>query len=456
MSFGRRGFLRSLAAGGAACLAGCDAALAPFDAALDGGAPCPTLDPPRPPPALDYPSADYFGTLAADLDAAGIGTPMVFLDMDRVDANIDAIASAIPSPLSWRIVEKSLPSLDLLGYVSARSGSDKLLVLHLPFLPTLLGALPDAEVLMGKTHLTSAVAAFFDGLPAGTELAAIARRTVFLADGRSRLDELIALAGRLGVRLRIAIEIDIGLRRSGLEDPSELPPLLSAFLGSSAVELAGLLGYDGHVAFAPGGARAVDAAWSSATDAFQSFVDVLSEPEFASLAALPDLIFHSGGSSTHPMYTSGTPVNDVAAGGAVVRPGAYPDHVISALRPAIFIATPVLRQVPNPRLPFFTAEQSARLLEGRQGLTLYGGGWPAFFTHPADIQPAPLVSDPTDHVMVPNQGLVTAPAELAIGPGDWIFYHPRQADALFQFEAIHQVRAGRLHGDVMRPYPRRY
>lgn len=456
MSFGRRGFLRSLAAGGAACLAGCDGALAPSDASVDGAAPCPAPEPPRVPPALDYPSAAYFDAIAADLDAAGIGAPVIFLDMDRADANIDAIAAAIPAPLSWRIVEKSLPSLDLLGYVSARSGSDKLLVLHLPFLAPLLDALPDAEALMGKTHLTSAVAAFFDGLPAGTDLAAIARRTIFLADGRSRLDELIALGGRLGVRLRIAIEIDVGLGRSGSSDPSELPAILSAFLGSAAVELAGFLGYDGHVAFAPGGARAIDAAWSSATAAYQSFVDVLSEPEFASLAALPDLIFHSGGSSTHPMYTSGTPVNDVATGGAVVRPGAYPDHVISALRPAIFIATPVLNRQSAPRLPFFTAEQSARLLEGRQGLTIYGGGWPAFFTHPADIQPAPLVSDATDHVMVPNQGLVTAPAELAIAPGDWVFYHPRQADALFQFEAIHQVRGGRLQGEVMRPYPRRY
>ncbi len=108
----------------------------------------------------------------------------------------------------------------------------------------------------------------------------------------------------------------------------------------------------------------------------------------------------------------------------------------------------MLRAYPAPRLPFFTDAQSASILAGRQGLTIYGGGWPAYFTHPADIQPAPFVSDLTDHVMVPNQGMVTAPAELAIEPGDWVFYHPRQSDALFQFERIHLVRGGRLESET--------
>jgi D-serine deaminase-like pyridoxal phosphate-dependent protein len=305
--------------------------------------------------------------------------------------------------------------------------------------------------------VTRAIGTFFGELPAGTDLASTAARVIFLADSVERLTELAELATALGVTLRVAVEIDVGLRRSGVSEPSALAPVLSRFLAAPSVAFAGFLGYDGHVAYTPGStAAAVGTAWTEATAAYQSFVDVLNDPAFASLASLPGLLFHSGGSATYPMYTAGTPVNDVAAGGGVLRPGAYPNHVIGDLLPAIFIATPVLRTYAEPRLPFFSEEQSACILEGLVGLTFYGGGWPAFFTHPPGIRPAPFVSDPTDPSLVPNQGLVTAPAGTAIEPGDFVFYHPRQSDALFQFESIHLVRGGRLTGETMAAYPRRY
>jgi D-serine deaminase-like pyridoxal phosphate-dependent protein len=455
MTASRRRFLKSVAAGSTAYLAGCTTTTSTtiVDAA------CPIATAPRP-PALDYPSASYFGQISADLDAAGIGVPAVFLDMDRADANIAAIRAGIAAPLTWRIVEKSLPSLDLLSHVSTVGTTNAFLVLHLPLLDALLATMPTAEVMVGKTHLTTAVHGFFTRQPTGTDLGALAARVVFLADSAARLAELDAAAAALGVTLRVAVEIDVGLRRSGLRDPADLPAMLRSFAPLAAaahVRFAGFLGYDGHVAHAPAGtAAAVHDAWAAATAEYQSFVDVLMQPEFAPLASLPGLIFQSGGSSTYPMYGTGTPVNDVAAGGAVLRPGSYPDHVIAGLSPAIFIATPVLRQYDAPELPFFDATQSARVFNGRQGLTIYGGGWPALYTFPADIQPAPLVSDATDVSMVPNQGMVTAPASTPLRPGDWVYYHPRQSDALFQFETLYTVRGGRLTTTTMAPYPRRY
>ncbi len=443
----RREFIRALAVGSAASVLGCSKSGV---ATTDAG--CPTQSPPAAPPDLDYPGAAYFQQIAADLDAAGIGTPQVFVDMDRLDANIAEIATGAGAS-RYRIVEKSLPSLDLLDYVSQKSGSQKFLVLHMPFLPGVLARFPSADVLVGKTHLTSAVASFFASQPK-TSWAAIAGQVTFLADGVARLNELVALAGQLGVVLSIAVEIDVGLRRSGLSTPADLPPMLSVFAASSSVELAGFLGYDGHVAYAPGATvAAVQAAWADATAQYQSFVDVLTG-QFPALVR-PDLVMNSGGSATYPMYTSG-PVNDVAAGGGVLRPGDYPGYVIGALAPAIFIATPVFRVYSAPELPFFTPEQCATLMKGLQGVTIYGGGWPAFFTYPEGIAGAPFTFDPTDYAMVPNQGMVTAPASASIAPGDWVFYHPRQSDALFQFEQILEVRGGRLVTATMAAYPRRY
>ena len=442
----RRDFLRALAVIPAASALGCDKnGVVPTDVA---GCPLPPAQPAAV-PRLAYPDASYFEQVAADLVAQGIGTPQVFIDMDRLDANIAEIASKIGAG-RWRIVEKSLPSLDLLDYVQKKSGSQKFLVLHLPFLGGVLARFPNAEVLVGKTHLDVAVRSFVQANPQ------VASRVTFLADGVDRLNGLAKIASDFGFVMKVAVEIDVGLRRSGVSDPSQLGPVLQGFLGNNSVQFAGFLGYDGHVPFAPGATLdAVEGAFTDATAAYQSFVNVLQSGPFSSLIT-PSLVMNSGGSATYPMYTAG-PVNDVAAGGGVLRPGDYPNWVIGALQPAIFIATPVFRVYPQPQLPFFTPESSATLFKGLQGVTIYGGGWPAFFTYPAGLQGAPFTFDPTDYAMVPNQGMVTAPASAQIAAGDWVFYHPRQSDALFQFETILEVRGGRLVTDqTMAAYPRRY
>ena len=448
MGQGRRDFIRNLALGSAATVLGCNGGggVATDDAG------CPLPQQPAAPPNLAYPDGAYFAQIASDLVAAGIGTPQVFVDMDRLDANVAEIASKVGAG-RWRIVEKSLPSLDLLDYISQKSGSQKFLVLHLPFLSGILGRFPNADVLVGKTHLAVAIRSFFQSQPQSS-WAGIAKQVTFVVDSPKRLADLAQVASDLGVTLKLAVELDVGLRRSGVSTPADLAPLLTAFTQTPSVQFAGFLGYDGHVPYAPGSTLdAVQGAWQDATNAYQSFVDVLTE-QFPSLAS-SSLVMNSGGSATYPMYTSG-PVNDVAAGGGVLRPGDYPSWVIGALQPAIFIATPVFRVYPAPQLPFFTPDQSAAVLKGQQGVTIYGGGWPAYFTYPNGIQGAPFTFDPTDYPMVPNQGMVVAPAEAVISEDDWVFYHPRQSDALFQFEQILEVRGGRLQTATMAAYPRRY
>ena len=314
-----------------------------------------------------------------------------------------------------------------------------------------------ADVLIGKAQPTAAVATFFDEIPAAGRPAA-ASRVQFIADSRPRLDELAALARHLGLTLRISVEIDVGLRRSGVPYPHELPNVLSGLVENSDVlRFTGFLGYDGHVAHVPvlfgSPLDAVTDAWRKAMAIFESFIDIL-RVQFPELMR-DDLVFNSGGSASYPMYQSG-PVNDVAIGGGVVRPAAYPDVFCGVLQPAIFIATQVLAHYPLARLPFLSAEFSARLLRYKQGFTIYGGGWAAHFVSPAGLESAPLVSDPENQNLVPNQSLLTAPQSITLAPGDWIFMHPKQSDALFQFEEIMLVRGGRLQEERWGAFPRRY
>jgi D-serine deaminase-like pyridoxal phosphate-dependent protein len=279
----------------------------------------------------------------------------------------------------------------------------------------------------------------------------------FLVDSRARLEELVALAASLSLPLQVGVEIDVGLHRGGVRRPSDLPAVLAGFVANAAsIRFVGMLGYDGHIPFAPVAPGleqpALRAAYRAVAATYQAFVDVL-KSDFPSLWR-EDLVRNSGGSATYPLHHDGV-VNDVAAGGGMLRPASYPDYLISALKPAVFIAAPVIAHFDTVELPF-VARTGASLLDGQQSVTICGGGWAAVFVWPVGVNLAPLVSDPENENLVPNAALLVAPGSPIIKPGDWIFQHPRLADAIFQFENILLVRGGRLQPEHWRAYPRRY
>ncbi len=421
---------------------------------VGGTTACGSSDP-NAPISAGIPTGDYFNQLSSDLTAAGFGTPQIVIDLDRLDANADAIVGEVGVD-RYRIVEKSLPSLDLLQYISNRTGTPKFMVLHLPFLPALLAAIPNAQVLIGKCQPTAAVKQFFDGV-AQADLAAVAARVQFVVESRTRLDELVALATSLSITLNVGVEIDVGLHRGGVRHPSDLPPVLAGFAANpDTLRFIGLLGYDGHIIGSPAAPglekHGVFAAYQSVEKIFRDSVSVI-QSQFGSLWR-NDLIFNSGGSQTYPLHHGGV-VNDVSAGGGMLRPASYSDMFISALQPASFIAAPVITQFDKVELPFVN-DVGQTATDGMQSFSMYGGGWAAEFVFPHDVSLAPLVNDPENMNLVPNQSLVMAPNTTKISPGDWIYHHPRVADALFQFENILLVRGGRLQPNAWRAYPRRY
>lgn len=442
----RRGFLKTTAGAAGAALA------ASACGGASEGESCTAPNPTGSGCAGQLPDGSYFQQVAQDLAAAGYGTPQILIDLDRLDANADAIVAGIGRD-RYRIVEKSLPSLDLLTYVSSRTGSDRFMVLHLPFLPPLFAALPAAQILVGKPQPLAAVAQLFQALPP----AELAQRVTFLADTPKRVADLALFAANLGVTLQVAIEIDVGLHRGGVRTPTGLPDVLALFVANpGAIAFAGLLGYDGHVPNAPAGPGLEEHAsrqqWQTATDTYQSFVDVLAT-RFPELMR-PGLIFNSGGTATYPLYTSG-PVNDVAVGGGMLRPAAYPGMFLGALTPASFIAAPVLAHYDTVDLPLIK-KMSKTVWSDQQLFTIYGGGWAAEFVWPPGAALAPLVNDAENKNLVPNQSWLVGPLSPPIMPDDWVFQHPREADAIFQFENILLVRDGRLQPMTWRSYPRRY
>src|SRR5262249_6490062 len=155
------------------------------------------------------------------------------------------------------------------------------------------------------------------------------------------------------------------------------PEVLSVFSDNADnVQLAGFLGYDGHVAGAPSvpglEERTIHAAFHNAQEMYKAFKDVLTK-QFPALLR-DDLVFHSGGTDPYSAYPmDGGPVNDVAAGGGMLRPAAYASPYLGNLLPASFIAAPVLAHFDRLELPYVTDLAQSQTDNG-QGFTIYGGG----------------------------------------------------------------------------------
>ena len=68
----------------------------------------------------------------------------------------------IQQGFDYRIVAKSLPSIPLLEYIMKRSGSNRLMSFHLPFLFHVVKHLPHADILLGKPMPVTAAQQFYN------------------------------------------------------------------------------------------------------------------------------------------------------------------------------------------------------------------------------------------------------------------------------------------------------
>ena len=192
--------------------------------------------------------ASYFRQIDGALKEAGIAWPVMVIDRDRLDANLDALAAVLPPDKAVRVVAKSLPSAELLRHVTGRLQTARLMTFSTEMLKQLHAALPDMQHFFGKPVPVAAVASLLQGDPG---LRQLATRVVWLVDTAERIRQYQELAGARGVILKIAVEIDVGLRRGGFDPGRNLRDGLEALAASPALTFAGMMGYEPHLPALP-------------------------------------------------------------------------------------------------------------------------------------------------------------------------------------------------------------
>ncbi len=376
----------------------------------------------------------YFQALSKALDDAGISGPTLVVDRAKLLANVQTLKHHLGERYAYRIVAKSLPSVDLLGTIMEASNSKRLMLFHQPFLNQVVAAFPDTDILLGKPMPVTAAANYYASDPAGSGFDS-ERQLQWLIDTPQRLAQYATLAEQLGVNMRINIELDVGLHRGGVTEHDTLIAMLDIIQSSPQLQFSGFMGYEPHIVKVPGDPLDYrDRAMLAYTDFVATARHYLGDdwPQ--------DVLLNCGGSPTYQMYDEGDyPFNELAAGSCLVKPTDFDIPTLADHIPASYIATPVLKAMNPAVMPVDGAAGIMAAWDRNRAQTFYtyGGYWKALPESPPGLSINPLMGRST------NQEYLNGSASINLAPDDWVFLRPTQSEFVFlQFGDIAVLEDG--------------
>lgn len=391
------------------------------------------------------PYSPYFKALNEGLKKDGPYRPALLIDLDQLDKNIAALRKIVPSHMGYRIVAKSLPSSPLLSYIIERTGTQRLMVFHEAFLKQTAVDFPSSDVLLGKPMPVKAVASFYREFAAVAAAGATTfdpqRQLQWLIDTDERLAQYQQLASTLGTRMRINIELDVGLHRGGLQTPEQLQPLLDRIMADpDHLQWSGFMGYDPHVVKLPRLLGSPQEKFAQSQAIYRGFID-WARAKYPQVD-VSKLCLNGAGSPSMLLHREGSAINDLSAGSCLVKPTDFDVPTLADFAPASYIATPVLKRLSGIELPGLESIKNVAPrwnANWQQTYFIYGGKWSARIESPAGLRGNGLYGTSS------NQEIVNGSRLTQLDVDDHIFFRPTQSEAIFlEFGDLLAVRAGEI------------
>lgn len=379
----------------------------------------------------------YFKILNKELKNYQRAIPCLLVDLDILDENIAEALSNFRKDASLRVVVKSLPSVQLIEYILEKTHSSKLMFFHQPFLTDLVARLGDkADILLGKPMPIKTAEYFYNNLPQEYNGFNPFTQIQWLVDTKKRIEEYINLAKQLNQKLRLNIEIDVGLHRGGFSSLKSLTKVLSLIENNqNFVEFSGFMGYDPHVVKLPKIIRSQKKALRLANQYYED-CKTLVKNDFPELWN-ENLTFNGAGSPTLNLHKEqNSPINDIAIGSCFVKPTTFDILSLKNYKPATFIATPVLKTFSNTTLPGL---EKVKQIFSKKSAFIYGGFWKADYYYPIGVKQNNLFGSST------NQTMINVPKNIPLQVDDFVFLRPHQSEFVFlQFGEILPIRNGKI------------
>lgn len=372
------------------------------------------------------PYNNYFSMLNSNLKSQGDFLPNMLVDLDLLDKNIETLKQQLNSSVDYRIVAKSLPSPELLGYIMDKAETNKLMVFHQPFLTRLANDYPNSDILMGKPMPVKAAETFYQK-SSDNNLFNPSIQLQWLIDSEKRLIQYLELAQQQNTLIQVNIEIDVGLHRGGLQQAEELDSLLKIIDNNQQyLRFSGFMGYDPHIVKIPSIIKSAEQGFEESQAIYQAFVDRLYQqaPKYKKKS----LCFNGAGSPSLALHKRKTVANELSAGSCLVKPVDFDIPSLSQYTPAAFIATPVLKKMVGTQIPAIEFAKDLLPLWDKnmqQTYFIYGGKWLAQYEAPAGLQGNGLFGTST------NQAIVNGSDKTSLAVDDHVFLRPTQSEFVF-------------------------
>jgi D-serine deaminase-like pyridoxal phosphate-dependent protein len=371
-------------------------------------------------------------------------TPAMVVDLDGFDANADDLARrAGGTPI--RVASKSVRVPELI----ARA------LRHSAFHGVLAFTLREALWLHERGICDDLVVAYptvdREALTRLVESPAAAAAITLMVDDLGQLDVVDSVRRSLAVPVRVAIDVDAGLRiggqhvgpkRSPLYDPASVTALARRILDRRGFRLVGAMTYEGQVAGLPDMVptqRAKSLVVRGLKQASQSQIEERRQQVAQALAGVVELEFWNAGGSGSVETTAADPVvTEVAAGSGLLVPTLFDHYRSFDPRPAAFFALPVVRR------------PSAGVA------TVHGGGLVASGPAGRDRLPSPWLPEGLHLTALEGAGEVqtplTGPGAARLAIGDLVWFRHAKAGEVFEHTNDVHLLAGDAFVDRVETY----
>ena len=360
-------------------------------------------------------------------------TPTAVVDLDAFDANADdLVRRAGGTPI--RVASKSLRVPALVERALAHRGFAGVLAYTLAEALWLHENGTSDDIVVAYPTVDSVALARLTGSPSA------AAAITLMVDDEAHLEAVDATRSSRAVPIRVALDVDAGLRlggqhigpkRSPLFDTADVVSLARRVAERDGFRLVGVMTYEGQVAGVQDDVpdqRTRSLLVRRLKQASMAQLEVRRREIADALAEVTELEFWNAGGSGSVEATAADPaVTEVAAGSGLLVPGIFDHYAAFEPRPAAYFGLRVTRK-PTPTMA-----------------TVHGGGLIASGATGADRSPVPWAPPGLHLTSLEGAGEVQTPltghpaALLQIGDLVW-FRHAKSGELFEHVRDVHLVR----------------
>jgi D-serine deaminase-like pyridoxal phosphate-dependent protein len=263
-----------------------------------------------------------------------LDTPALLLDLDAFEHNVALMAKTHRERgIAWRPHAKAFKS-PAIAHILIKAGAIGMTV----------AKVSEAEVMAAGGIEDILIAHIVVGPSKAARLAALQRRAEVktTVDHPDHLAPLGAAARQAGTVIGVLVDVDLGLRRAGVDSPEAAVALARRIAETPGLRFDGLIGYEGHTLYIqePIAKRAAIAG---------AIGRLVKARRAVEAAGLPCRIVSAGGTGSYQITSEIPGVTELQAGGGIFACRYYTELCqVTGHRPAIAVlATVVSRPAPD-------------------------------------------------------------------------------------------------------------